>query len=322
MKANSEFEAGHGNEIRGLLETLELAPPQSHGPLTVVPLLAQRPHAVSYLSLAETMAAGRLLLTELDQGGTVAEIRALNRTALPVLLVDGEEIRGAKQNRALNASFLLKEQSHASVPVTCTERRRWRYQSPCFVDANLVMAHQSRASKCLAVSESLAAGQNYFSDQAEAWRQVLALHKKLRISSPTEAMKDAFDARMEELLQMVAAVPLLRDQRGLVVLYQGRVAGFDYVSSAAAYAQLHTKLIKSYGIEVLGRAQRRPLAEAEALRRARAFLALAGTGKMERYPSIGYGESIRFQSRGQIGVALVHEAEVIHLAAFNPLAKG
>jgi hypothetical protein len=46
----------------------------------------------------------------------VPELKVINRLAQPVLLSDGEELIGAKQNRVLSTTILLKESSE-SVPI-------------------------------------------------------------------------------------------------------------------------------------------------------------------------------------------------------------
>jgi len=46
-----------------------------------------------------------------------------------VLMYDGEELEGAKQNRILNTTILIAAGSALDVPVSCTERGRWSYES-------------------------------------------------------------------------------------------------------------------------------------------------------------------------------------------------
>ena len=46
-----------------------------------------------------------------------------------VLLYDGEELVGAKQNRILNVSVLVEAKSALTIPVSCVEQGRWSHVS-------------------------------------------------------------------------------------------------------------------------------------------------------------------------------------------------
>jgi hypothetical protein len=51
------------------------------------------------------------------------------------LIVEGEELLGAKQNRIVNATFLVAGKTEIVIPVSCVEQRRWRYDSESFASA-------------------------------------------------------------------------------------------------------------------------------------------------------------------------------------------
>ena len=51
--------------------------------------------------------------TEIDPSGSVPEIMVINKSAQSIFLIDGEELMGAKQNRVLNTSILLKKKAKA-----------------------------------------------------------------------------------------------------------------------------------------------------------------------------------------------------------------
>src|SRR5256885_7264429 len=52
-----------------------------------------------------------------------------------VLLYDGEELLGAKQNRILNVTVLVAAQSKTVIPVSCVEEGRWSARSSFFSSA-------------------------------------------------------------------------------------------------------------------------------------------------------------------------------------------
>ena len=115
--------------IADLLAQLALAPSQTHKSLTLWPLLSSEEAAVSdgpgYVLLARALEDGTVQIDEVSEGGSVPNVRVTNRGAQDVLFLFGEEIRGAKQNRIANASFLVAAQSELVIDVSCVERGRW-----------------------------------------------------------------------------------------------------------------------------------------------------------------------------------------------------
>ena len=94
--------------IHDTINTAHLGSPTTYKNLTMIPLLF-RPTPVAgtvwdeqYVILDEALAAETARVTEVSDAGSVAELKFLNEGNRPVLLLDGEELVGAKQNRVLN----------------------------------------------------------------------------------------------------------------------------------------------------------------------------------------------------------------------------
>ena len=64
--------------------------------------------------------------------GVTGRTFSARKSGEDVSQTDGEELAGAKQNRVLNTSILLKEASETKIPVSCMERGRWSYASKGF----------------------------------------------------------------------------------------------------------------------------------------------------------------------------------------------
>jgi hypothetical protein len=101
-------------------------PRGSHG-LTLVPLFGGSPPK-EYLIAEEAFEADLLSITEVE-GGSVPEVAAVNSAEVPVLLLDGEHIEGAMQNRVLNSTALIAARHKTILPVACVEHGRWHYEA-------------------------------------------------------------------------------------------------------------------------------------------------------------------------------------------------
>lgn len=289
---------------------------QSHQRMAVVPLVGPS-GGPAYLTLAEAYEQGVITVSEINEDGSVPELRVENVADLPILLLDGEELAGARQNRVLNTTILLQKQSKTVVPVSCTEQGRWAYTSPAFRDSEVVMSPRLRCTKTRTVSESLARGRQYRADQVAIWNDVEDLHRRAQTQSATMAMRDVHESRRSSLTDYMDAFPLVEGQTGLLVMIDGIAVGMDILSRADAFTHLGPKLIQSYAMEALvgtPRSRRKP-----SMKTAEAFLNTAAGSQGRVYKSVGHGEDMRFTGGQALGSALVYRQRVIH-AAFFPAA--
>jgi len=305
--------------FQSILEHIELGPAQSFGGVTLFPLSVPELDKPGYLTLAQALAQGVLQVTEVSHGGSVPELAVVNRGSEPVLLLDGEELRGAKQNRVLNTTILVGPGTTVIIPVSCTEHGRWSYVSAAFGDSDEVLAHSIRNIKAQSVAESLKARHGYRSDQGAVWDGIAELHQKLHTTSPTGAMRDAFEARRTELQEYLDAFRPVAGMQGLLVFRDGKPAGLDLLLSAAAFAEMFPKLLRSYLIETLNHpkttTETMPAAEGKA------FLKQAAACHTAVFESPGLGQDVRLESDEVIGSALVVDGELIHFALFPKVVR-
>src|SRR6266571_2988066 len=136
---------------------------------------------MDYILLEDGIAQGKVRVTELHAGGSVPELRLENAANLPVLVVDGEELVGAKQNRVLNLTVLAPAKQTIVIPVSCVEAGRWSMATPQFRTADHVMYSAARAERVSQVTESMRSSGARVSDQGAVWRDIAA--KAVRLNS-------------------------------------------------------------------------------------------------------------------------------------------
>ncbi|OPY08442.1 MAG: hypothetical protein A4E67_00974 [Syntrophaceae bacterium PtaB.Bin038] len=235
-----------------------------------------------------------------------------------MLILDGEELAGAKQNRIVNTTILLRRQSETIIPVSCTEQGRWSFVSERFDDSGHIATHRVRGAAKESVSANLKACGRFASDQGAVWDNVASVLEESRVASPTGAMKDAFDRRAKDIDEYLGAFSCLPGQKGLLVVIDGKAAGLDLLSLEGAYAVLHPKLVKSYAMEALALGGGNGKALPEGVPQAFMAEALACTG--QRFKSVGHGWDFRLEGKGMVGSALVYNKTLVHAAFFRTTA--
>lgn len=306
---------------------MELGGGQSFENMAVFELLRAQDGGPDYITLREAIEKGVFSVTETSEGGSVPELMAVNKGDVAVLLLDGEEVRGAKQNRILNTTILVGPKSSIKVPVSCVEHGRWSYQSREFAESGNVMHREMRALNVLQVNESLKSVKQFRSDQGEIWDKVAELACDMNVPSSTGAMRDVYAAKEADLDGYLKSFRLVDGQKGILVFVDGKPAGMDFVSKDAAFATLFPKLVKSYAMEAMLLTERRKRGRGKgdaekALAKptpdeARAFLKRAAGSDEKKYESVGLGWSYRYAGPGIVGSALAFNDKVVHMAFFG-----
>lgn len=301
------------HELKSYLSSLQRSNVQTHRSISVLPLTIAEALPPHYLSLKTALASGVVVITEVNEGGSVPNLKVINKSETPVLILDGEELKGAKQNRILNTTVLVAGMSELIVPVSCTEHGRWHYEKPVFEESGNVMSREMRSSKMERVSASLNENRGYNADQSAVWNEIDEMQSKHAVHSRTSAMKDVFEHIGVDLDKICLDFPYVEGQCGIYVEIEGRFAGLDVLSSAAAWKDVHAKIIRSYILEVFKdfKADYVPVpVNPDAL-----FYHLELCEYTPR-ASVGLGQDIRLQGADLIGSVLSYEHTCLHTAVY------
>jgi hypothetical protein len=300
--------------IRDRLSQLTLGETRRHQMLAMAPLLATEHEAPDYFTLDEALDRSELRITEVSEGGSVPELRLTNDASQAVLLVDGEELVGAKQNRILNLSLLAPAGKTLIIPVSCVEARRWSHVSREFRSEKRAFFSSGRARKAGDVTESLRSAGSRSSDQGEVWRRIAAKFECMDVRSATDAMDCLYQDFDAQLAEYVAALPAEAGQVGALFSINGAVCGLDLFDFSATLSKLLPKLIVSYALDAIETAD---VTEGASHTQPADFLSDIMTAPTTVHPSVGEGEDVRLSGAGLTGGALVARGRVIHLCAFR-----
>ena len=301
--------------INDFLLNLNFGQAQTFKNMAVIPIFSKTNSSPQYLTLKEAMDIGVLTIEELSSSGSVPELKAINKGKMPILILDGEEIIGAKQNRVLNTTVLLKEESETIIPVSCTEQGRWDNTSAKFSDSDMITAQKVRFEKNMSVNKSLEFNRSFVADQSKVWSEIYLYQNDADYSSSTGAMRDVFEYKAESLNNYLDSFKFSPGQNGVFVFINGNVIGFDYVSLSTAYETLHLKLLKSYAMDAVLSSDDKDYNVSE--EKAKELIDKLTNSNVKIFDSVGYGKDFRFTGKGLIASSLVWQENIIHMACFK-----
>ena len=140
-------------------------------------------------SLDELFDLNLVKVNELTDEGVVSRVEVHNESEFNLLILDGEAIKGAKQNRIAEKSVIIPPYSSEIIPVNCVEKNRWNYtESAEFSKSDFVLNPKIRETKANLMKNQLEA-----SIQSEVWSQIDNLSEKLDSRSYTNDLGEILE---------------------------------------------------------------------------------------------------------------------------------
>ncbi|MHB8870623.1 MAG: ARPP-1 family domain-containing protein [Thermoleophilia bacterium] len=315
--------------------------PVSNGRLTLLPFTCTRPGKTRYVLLAKAIKRGRLTVTEVSDGGAVPYLKAVNQGPWPVLIFDGEELIGAKQNRIVNTTILVGV-GETILPVSCVEQGRWSHRSRAFASGEWTSHPRLRREKEAQVRNFLALApeatpgmarpqqeraSDFRADQGAVWQEVERQSRDLGVGSETSAMADAYADRAPDIEEALLAfggqgsdagpgTPPVEGMVGAAVFLDGAFLCLDTLWSVRRYGQIYPKLLRGYALEALqappAKRSKSTDPEAEVLR----LFAELGAATPDERAGVDLGTDLRVETKTAFGAGLAFEGDMLQLSVF------
>jgi hypothetical protein len=304
--------------IRRRLSELKLGEPREFEGLVLLPLFDGEAGAPDYLTLDAALALGRSKVTEVSAEGRVPELLFRNDDDRSVLLLEGEELVGAKQNRVLNLTILAPPRQSLTIPVACVEAGRWQTSGDRFAPSGSTLYASGRGSRTHQVTSSMRASGARRADQQAVWADIEAKSHRLGTRSATRAMAEMYGTHQRALDGYLNAFSVEPRQVGVAFGVAGRLIGVDVFHYHATFSDLFPKLLRGYALDAIDTSGR----QSEPLSKdgVSGFLSSVAAAEAHVYTATGLGQDVRLAGEGVTGGALVAEERVLHLSAFVHVA--
>ena len=194
------------------------------------------------LTMAEAVEAGKFKIAELEEGASVNTLEVRNDTAKYVILLAGEMVRGAKQDRIISFDVVVPPRGKVGVDAFCVEAGRWTEVSKHF-----------EYEKEIAPAGVRAAAQGK-QNQSEVWAEVSKVNAERGAVTGTDALTasyddPAFQADVEKYEKALKGLAKNKEVVGVIVVAEGKVKAGDVFANHDLFAAVWPRLLTSYAMD-------------------------------------------------------------------------
>lgn len=126
---------------------------------------------------------------EASPEGVVTKVGVRNKSEKFVMILDGEGISGAKQNRIAQTTIVLRPFSETIIPVNCIERGRWSYSA----DRNFNKSDYSISPKMRDRKAEILKNRENHRLQSSIWNEIDELSGKFKTRSATDDLGEVLE---------------------------------------------------------------------------------------------------------------------------------
>ena len=298
-------------DINGTKISIELLDSQKYENVEAIPIKSDFFGKKDFLTLKKGYEMGLVEIKELEHS-TVNTVSCKNDSVTPLILIDGDEITGAMQNRIINDTLLIPAKSTINIPVSCTEHGRWhtkgegaesRTFKPSLYSAN----HSTRSRKSRASYEE----RDY---QGEVWDSISEFESRSNFKSMTSALNDSYENLKDKQNDYLSKFHIEDGQNGVIFIVNGEVKGLELFYNHSIYKEYHEKLCRSYIIEAI--VEKKSVDDIDRLELMK-VLENISQSEFKSKKSIGLGDNLKFSNDFGSGSGLVWEDELIHMTFFK-----
>lgn len=213
--------------------------------LVVYPLIFRGKGWDTVVSLDEAINDG---VVELKDVLDVGSISIANRGNTPLLVLEGESIVGARQDRIFNSTAVVEADSEAVVPVSCVEKNRWRGSSTFKSSMTLAFPYLRSVLRSSVTLNLVSKGKRN-SDQNSIWAVVDKTLSVTRTMSRTNSMHDAYSNLKDEIERYTEELGELNEVSGYMVFVGDKFVSLDVFPSRELLKKYEKKLFASYAMQ-------------------------------------------------------------------------
>jgi len=266
----------------------------------------------NFLTLEESISKSLVDIKEVNSKGTIRYLKVSNKSNQKLLILGSEQIIGnaLKQNRVVNNTTLVPEQTTILLSVSCCEKNRW---SPAV--ANNICTSESLYFTKGRINNSVDIFDNNKTDQFKIWDDIAEKLDEFNTKSFTGTLEDTYNKNKLYFDEITNYFKINENDVGLVAAIGNRLVNVEIFSSNKLLKMYFPKIIKSLIFESYKKTSQNYLLGLKDVYKLFRLIEFSEK-KLHKPHNDCLGEEIRFNSDRVVGSCLNYKEKLLHFSGF------
>ena len=266
----------------------------------------------NFLTLEESISKSLVNIKEVNSKGTIRYLKVSNKSNQKLLILGSEQIIGnaLKQNRVVNNTTLVPEQTTILLSVSCCEKNRW---SPAV--ANNICTSESLYFTKGRINNSVDIFDNNKTDQFKIWDDIAEKLDEFNTKSFTGTLEDTYNKNKLYFDEITKYFKINENDVGVVAAIGNRLVNVEIFSSNKLLKMYFPKIIKSLIFESYKKTSQNYLLGLKDVYKLFRLIEFSEK-KLHKPHNDCLGEEIRFNSDRVVGSCLNYKEKLLHFSGF------
>lgn len=266
----------------------------------------------NFLTLEESISKSLVDIKEVNSKGTIRYLKVSNKSNQKLLILGSEQIIGnaLKQNRVVNNTTLVPEQTTIMLSVSCCEKNRW---SPAV--ANNICTSESLYFTKGRINNSVDIFDNNKTDQFKIWDDIAEKLDEFNTKSFTGTLEDTYNKNKLYFDEITNYFKINENDVGVVAAIGNRLVNVEIFSSNKLLKMYFPKIIKSLIFESYKKTFQNYLLGLKDVYKLFRLIEFSEK-KLHKPHNDCLGEEIRFNSDRVVGSCLNYKEKLLHFSGF------
>ena len=266
----------------------------------------------NFLTLEESISKSLVDIKEINSKGTIRYLKVSNKSNQKLLILGSEQIIGnaLKQNRVVNNTTLVPEQTTIMLSVSCCEKNRW---SPAV--ANNICTSESLYFTKGRINNSVNIFDNNKTDQFKIWDDIAEKLDEFNTKSFTGTLEDTYNKNKLYFDEITKYFKINVNDVGVVAAIGNRLVNVEIFSSNKLLKMYFPKIIKSLIFESYKKTSQNYLLGLKDVYKLFRLIEFSEK-KLHKPHNDCLGEEIRFNSDRVVGSCLNYKEKLLHFSGF------